>query len=215
MSPEERSLPLFPLNTVLFPNASVPLQIFEERYKRMLRDCLDSDSRFGVVLIKAGSEVGEPAIPYPIGTVAHIVQVNEIRGGRYFVSAVGERRFRIKNITQYRPYMTAQVELLEEEDAALPDTRLDEIRQAVSQYASLVMGLQGGWMRQSRVTSDPVALSYYIAGMLQVEMPEKQAILEELSTARRLDAELGYLKRDTETLKQQVSRELRRKFSRQ
>ena len=98
MAGEERNLPLFPLNTVLFPNASLPLQIFEERYKQMLEDCLQADSRFGVILIKAGAEVGEPAIPYSIGTVANIIQVQEARGGRRFISAVGERRFRIKEI---------------------------------------------------------------------------------------------------------------------
>ena len=78
MPPEARWLPLFPLNTVLFPSEALPLQIFEERYKQMMQDCLDSDSKFGVVLIKSGSEVGEPAIPHSMGTVAHIVQVNRV-----------------------------------------------------------------------------------------------------------------------------------------
>ena len=54
MDSEERVLPLFPLNTVLFPGAALPLQIFEERYKQMLQDCLAADSRFGAVLIKEG-----------------------------------------------------------------------------------------------------------------------------------------------------------------
>ena len=71
----DRWLPLFPLNLVLFPNASMPLHVFEDRYKLMMQDCLDGDSRFGVVLIKAGSEVGEPAIPHSVGTVAQIAQV--------------------------------------------------------------------------------------------------------------------------------------------
>ena len=60
-------LPLFPLNVVMFPNTSIPLQIFEDRYKQMLRDCLDGDSRFGVTLIKEGAEVGDPATPHPVG----------------------------------------------------------------------------------------------------------------------------------------------------
>ena len=64
MSPQQRSLPLFPLNVVLFPNAVIPLHVFEERYKLMAQRCLDSDSRFGVVLIKSGDEVGGPADPH-------------------------------------------------------------------------------------------------------------------------------------------------------
>ena len=54
MSFEERWLPLFPLNMVLFPGMSIPLNIFEERYKLMINSCLENDSKFGVILIKAG-----------------------------------------------------------------------------------------------------------------------------------------------------------------
>ena len=68
MSSEDRSLPLFPLNMVLFPNATLPLQIFEERYKLMMKHCLEGDSKLGVVLIKAGAEVGGPATPHSTGT---------------------------------------------------------------------------------------------------------------------------------------------------
>ena len=77
MDSEERVLPLFPLNTVLFPGAALPLQIFEDRYKEMLQDCLASDSRFGAVLIKEGVEVGGPAVPHTTGTMAEIVQVSD------------------------------------------------------------------------------------------------------------------------------------------
>ena len=216
MSPEERTLPLFPLNTVLFPDAALPLQIFEERYKLLLQNCLDGDSRFGVVLIKAGTEVGQPAIPHSIGTLAHIIQVNEIRGGRFFVSIRGERRFRIKNITQYRPYITAQVELLDDSQQDL-DTSVDmsEVRHVLTQYRSLITGLEGGWISQVRVPSDPIGLSYQIAGMLQIDLSEKQNLLEEPSAAQRLHAELEVLKRDMEPLKKRVSQELRQKFSKQ
>ena len=59
----ERRLPLFPLNVVLFPNSQMPIYVFEDRYKLMVQTCLDHDSLFGVVLIKSGLEVGEPAEP--------------------------------------------------------------------------------------------------------------------------------------------------------
>ena len=138
MSAEERSLPLFPLNTVLFPNASLPLQIFEERYKLMMQHCLDGDSKFGVVLIKTGSEVGEPAVPYSTGTLAHIVQVNRVRDDRMFISVTGRRRLNIKNIIQYRPYLAAQVELLEDESGEwVPPTEMGAIRNATTQYIRL------------------------------------------------------------------------------
>ena len=109
-----RRLPLFPLNTVLFPGASLPLQIFEERYKLMLRECMESDSKFGVSLIREGTEVGGPALPHEVGTVAHLVQVSRIEGDRFFVAAVGQRRFRVSEITQWTPFVAAEVELLDE-----------------------------------------------------------------------------------------------------
>ena len=84
MATNTRRLPLFPLNTVLFPGVSLPLQIFEERYKLMLRECMESDKRFGVSLIREGDEVGGPAVPHVVGTVAHLVQVSPIEGDRFF-----------------------------------------------------------------------------------------------------------------------------------
>ncbi|MDA0768828.1 MAG: hypothetical protein BZY79_06635 [SAR202 cluster bacterium Casp-Chloro-G4] len=217
MAPRERNLPLFPLNTVLFPNASLPLQIFEDRYKEMLQDCLDADSRFGIVLIKEGQEVGEGAVPYGIGTVGHIVQVNEARGGnRFFVSIQGERRFSIKNITQHRPYMTADVVLLDDESQPdLVGEEMEDVKKALIQYRSLITGLEGGWQGEANITANPVYLSYHIASVLQIKMRERQALLEEPSASARLQAELKYLQRDVEALTRQVSRNLRRKFSNQ
>lgn len=216
MSPQERWLPLFPLNTVLFPNASLPLQIFEERYKLMMQHCLDSDSKLGVVLIKSGLEVGEPAVPYSTGTLAHIVQVNRVEGGRLFISITGRQRFQIKSIAQYRPYIAAQVELLDDDEAAwVPPTEMESIRRAMTQHLRLVLGLRGGWVREAALPTDPLALSYHIGGLLQVGLPEKQALLEESSSSKRLEAELDLLRREAEELKPRVALELRQRFSRQ
>ncbi len=214
MSAQERWLPLFPLNTVLFPQSSMPLQIFEERYKRMVRDCQDGDSMFGIVLIKAGVEVGEPAIPHSIGTTARIVQVNHIDQGRLLISITGQQRFRIKQITQYRPYMAADVELLSDgADSWLPDTEKKAIQVALTEHYRLTIGLAGGWVREARAPSDPVALSYYIARVLQVKSRDKQALLEEPSAAKRLEIELDLLRREAEPLKRRVAQELLQKFS--
>ena len=216
MPPEARWLPLFPLNTVLFPSDALPLQIFEERYKQMMQDCLDSDSRFGVVLIKAGSEVGEPAIPHSTGTVAHIIQVNRVEDGRMFISVAGQQRFVIKEITQHRPYMAAQVELLGDElDEDIPPTEMQAIRQVVNEHVRLSLGLRGGWVREARAPSDPAALSYYIAGLLPVGPQEKQALLEEPTVSKRLEAELDLLRREVEPMKRRVASELRSRYSRQ
>ena len=213
--PERRSLPLFPLNTVLFPGASLPLQIFEERYKRLLQDCLDHDSRFGIVLIKSGDEVGQPAIPHPVGTVAHITQVNEIRGDRFFVAVTGERRFKINTITRHRPYITADVSVLPDIDSEEARPQSEAIRQQLNEYLSLITGLQGGWTSEVRTSRDPASLSYYIAETLLIDLSEKQQLLEIPSTASRLESEAEVLRRDIDQLRQRVTMELRGRFSRQ
>ena len=82
MTIEIRDLPLFPLHTVLFPGSTIPLNIFEDRYKTMINDCRATDDMFGVVLIKEGEEVGGPSIPHEVGTVAKITNMREISGGR-------------------------------------------------------------------------------------------------------------------------------------
>ncbi|MYC07154.1 MAG: peptidase S16 [Chloroflexi bacterium] len=213
--PDRRTLPLFPLNTVLFPGASLPLQIFEERYKRLLQDCLDSDERFGIVLIKSGDEVGQPAIPHPIGTVAHITQVNEMRGDRFLIAVTGERRFKINTITRHRPYITADVSILPDVDSEEARPESESILRQLNEYLSLITGLQGGWTSEVRTSRDPAALSYFIAETLLIDLSEKQQLLEKPSTVSRLEAEAEVLRRDIDQLRERVAIELRAKFSRQ
>ena len=208
-------MPLFPLNTVLFPGASLPLQIFEERYKRLLQDCLDADERFGIVLIKSGDEVGQPAIPHPIGTVAHITQVNEMRGDRFLIAVTGERRFKINTITRHRPYITADVSVLPDFDSEEARPESESILRQLNEYLSLITGLQGGWTSEVRTSRDPAALSYFIAETLLIDLSEKQQLLEQPSTVSRLEAEADVLRRDIDQLRERVAIELRAKFSRQ
>ena len=217
MTTFRRRLPLFPLNTVLFPNASLPLQIFEERYKLMLRECMESDNRFGVTLIREGPEVGGPAVPHEIGTVAHITQVNRIDGDRFFISAVGVQRFRVLDVTQREPFLAAEVELLED---AIPqlgsaDEVVREATDAFSNYAQASVGVAGGWVSRTRVPSDPEALSYHIANSVQMDLGEKQRLLEHDSSASRLTAEVELLKRSYDDLRRQMSWEMMSRFSRQ
>ena len=178
MHPLERSLPLFPLSTVLFPNATIPLHIFEERYKLMLQHCLESDSRFGVILIKSGIEVGGPVEPFSIGTIAHITKIDKVESDRMYISVTGERRFRIKNLNQYTPYMSAVVDIIyDEEDKDPEPDRVEEIIGKVNEYARLILGLRGGWVNKTKIPSEPQALSYLIGTMMKLELIQKQSLL--------------------------------------
>ena len=217
MRDRRRSLPLFPLNTVLFPNGSLPLQIFEERYKQMLRECANDDSMFGVSLIEDGPEVGGPATPCEIGTVAKIIQVNPVEGDRFFVSTIGVERFRSLRVTQWTPFIIAEVELFDDRatSADVPQDLVENAIDAFTDYAKSVAGLSGGWVSRTRAPSDPAALSYHIASFLQVDVSEKQRLLECETAESRLAAEIELLEPAYMAVRRQMTREMMNRFSRQ
>src|SRR5256885_13737890 len=91
-------LPLFPLHSVLFPEATLALQIFEPRYREMIGRCLAHDETFGVALIQNGDEVGDAATPRRVGTEAAIIASDRSKDGRYEIVAAGRRRFEIAGL---------------------------------------------------------------------------------------------------------------------
>ena len=104
-------IPLFPLNVVLFPGARLPLRIFEPRYRKLFDDSLRQGGAFGIVLIKEGREVGGPATPFDVGTLAEIESV-DYRDDSIFLLCRGTRRFRVENLQHDQPYLSATVRLL-------------------------------------------------------------------------------------------------------
>ena len=92
---KRETVPIFPLNTVLFPGAILPLKIFEVRYMDMAKECLKSSSQFGICLIREGEEVGTPAVPEPVGCLARIAECDVEDLGVLKVRAEGLERFRI------------------------------------------------------------------------------------------------------------------------
>jgi Lon protease-like protein len=91
----QEDIPLFPLNTVLFPGGPLPLRIFEPRYVDMVRDCLRRERPFGVLLIREGSEVGGATSTFAVGTLARIVDFNALNDGLLGITGRGEGRFRV------------------------------------------------------------------------------------------------------------------------
>src|SRR3972149_3913808 len=110
-------LPLFPLNSVLFPGATLPLHIFEERYKLMIGRCLQSGAPFGVLLIRSGNEVGEAGEPLDVATPTRIVRVQPLDEGRMNLICLGERRFRLLKKLRETPYLVGEVEPLDSTDS--------------------------------------------------------------------------------------------------
>lgn len=197
-------LPLFPLNLVLFPGMPLPLHIFEERYKAMIGECRDTDKPFGVVLIKEGLEVGEPADPYMTGTAARIIQVEQLDDGRMNILTQGERRFQVMEITQKVPYLVGLVRYLDEERGDTPVQMLAEMVEGFSRYLRNIEALSGGWTAGAQLPQDPVLLSYAVAGSLDVPTAVRQQILESATAAHRLEILGPLLRKGNEILQEEV-----------
>jgi Lon protease-like protein len=100
---------MFPLSAVLFPWATLPLHVFEPRYRALAADCLADDGQFGVVLIDRGSEVGGGDHRVGVGTVAHIVDASTFDDGRRLLLTRGGGRFRVVEWLGEDPYPVAAV----------------------------------------------------------------------------------------------------------
>ena len=205
MSGVERDLPLFPLGAVvLFPDMSLNLRVFENRYKQLVSDVLQGDSSFGIALIREGREVGMPAVPHEVGTIARITEVAPLDDGNLYISTVGSQRFRILEVVEPRPYLLARVEVLDEGPAEAPEELVAEARQAMTDYVQAVTAMQGGWVRDVPVRHDAVPLSYLIAATVRAEPLVKQRLLEVPTVAERLTMEAALLQQSAQRLRSRL-----------
>lgn len=188
-------LPLFPLNTVLFPGGHLPLHVFEDRYKQLIADCIAGKRPFGVCLIREGNEVGVAAEPFEFGTTAHIRSVEELDEGRLNIVCTGGQRFRLAEILQRSPYLTAEVSVVEPEDET--GEQLDDLAGTAgalfAEYVRLNLASVNQWARGIEAPSDPGVLADFIGGRLGVDVWTKQRLLEQLSPTLRLQAEIEIL----------------------
>lgn len=181
----KQELPLFPLDTVIFPGAPLTLHIFEERYRTMIGRCLEESSPFGVVLIRHGSEVGGPALPHVTGTLVQINASVRLEDGRLLIATIGQQRFRVQQMIQQSPYIVATVALLPEEGEAGLTEWAQELRTVHTRYWEAVTVATGVQSEVEKLPPDAVAMSYYLAHRLQVANERKQHWLE-VNTATRL-----------------------------
>lgn len=101
---------MFPLSTVVHPTAALPLHVFEPRYRQMVREVLEGRGEFGVVLIERGSEVGGGDVRTDVGTLARILEADELPDGRWVLLAAGVERLRVREWLPDHPYPLADVE---------------------------------------------------------------------------------------------------------
>ena len=197
------SIPLFPLNVVLFPGGALPLRLFEQRYLEMAKACLRVESVFGVCLIREGREVGTPAIPEAIGCTARIEQCDMQQFGVLSVLARGEQRFRIlTRAVEPNGLARAEVELLPvDTDASVPEELLpvvDLLRNAFAHIAQSEPSAPSVTGRPApELRFDSCAwVSARLTEILPLPLGVKQQLLE-LSEGKTRLARLGALLSDS------------------
>ena len=200
-------LPLFPLGSVLFPGALMPLHIFEPRYRLLIRRCMERHHPFGIVLIRSGSEVEPRAEPYDVGTEAKIVAESPLPDGRSYIVTRGERRFAVENlIPDAEPYLVGQVRYLDEADGDGAASHASVALEALGSYLLAVVAVTDDSRGERALADDlrdalPRDLAYRIAGSLAVDAPQQQALLELETASARLKEETRILNRETELLR--------------
>jgi Lon protease-like protein len=203
------TLPLFPLNTVLFPGMPLPLHVFEEQYRLMINECLDKRQPFGVALIKRGREVGGGAVPHRVGTSAIITSVTEQSDGELDVVTVGYQRFRILSFLTDRPYPSGLVETLPpvDEDSEEAHLQANLLRPRLKEYIQVLGELTQTEVELDQVPEKPVLLAFLTAILLQVPRADKQSLLATETIPDMLARENLFLARETTLLQARVGTE--------
>ncbi|POX50355.1 LON peptidase substrate-binding domain-containing protein [Streptomyces sp. Ru72] len=219
-------LPLFPLNSVLFPGLVLPLNVFEERYRALMRDLLkipeDEPRRFAVVAIRDGHEVAPsaPGMPDPtalpergpaagfgsdpakafhaVGCIADAATIRERADGSFEVLATGTTRVRVLSVDTSGPYLTAELEELPEEQGDEAGALAEGVLRAFRQYQKRLAGARERSLSAGTdLPDEPAVVSYLVAAAVMLDTPTKQRLLQAPDTASRLRDELKLLRSET------------------
>lgn len=179
---ETMEIPLFPLTTVLLPGMSLPLHIFEVRYRQLVADLLklpEVDRKFGVVAIKAGWEVGSENLPilHSVGTFARVRKVKHLPDGKFDLSTVGVDRFLIKEVSKNKAaYLVARVEVLDTVENSAPANLIAAAQQAYTNYLKIIG--ESTASVYSQLPNEAAALANLLIATLTGNILEQQRLLE-------------------------------------
>jgi Lon protease-like protein len=185
------SIPIFPLNTVLYPGSLLPLKIFEQRYLDMTKTCVRDASPFGVCRIREGLEVGLPAVPEQIGCTALIAEWEMPHLGVFHLQTRGQRAFRIlRHTTHSDGLIRADIELLAEGAGEVRPESFALCRRVLEQ---IIEKVGSDYFCPPLAYDDPRWISYRLAEVLPLELEEKQRLLELRDDGERLRHLHAYL----------------------
>ena len=207
MSPEDRAfefidhsrppaeLPIFPLpNVALIPTMALPLHIFEERYRRMIHDCLQSDRYLGIFLLRKGWEEAPEPQPYDVGGFGQIIRAVKLPAGNYEIVVRGLGKARILSYVQEIPYRRAVIELLEDEGEDSPHLRAQAATMVERLKKILALRPSFGTELKThlKLLASPRDLVYAVAAHYpDLTVYERQSIME----LQRVEAQFARLTR--------------------
>lgn len=202
-------LPLFPLGTVLFPGLLLPLHVFEERYRLLVKELTSlppgEPRRFGVVAIRRGREVGEDGVDalYDVGCTAELRRVTAYDDGRYDLITSGVARFKVLATDDSQPYLSADVDLLPETVGSTDEVTVlaEQVRTHFGRYLEVVATAQASPVEAPELPDDPLVLSYLVAATMLLDLGDRQRLLAEETATGRLTTELAMLRRETAMLR--------------
>jgi len=188
------------LGAVLFPGLVLPLHVFEERYRRLVRDLVtepEDERQFGVVAIREGREVGSDGVRalHPVGCIARLRRVDPYDDGRFDILSTGTQRFRLDEVDTSLPYLRGDVEILDEPAGESPAPLAGVVASAFDAYRRAL-----GATASAELPEEPQSLSYLVAATMVLELSDKQGLLEAPDTTDRLRRELRVLRRETALL---------------
>ncbi|MEU2260121.1 LON peptidase substrate-binding domain-containing protein [Streptomyces sp. NPDC019645] len=223
-------LPLFPLNAVLFPGLVLPLNVFEERYRAMMRELLKTDEseprRFAVVAIRDGREVAPTAPGMPdqtarpekgpaagfgpdpiqafhrVGCIADAATIRERADGSFEVLATGTTRVKLLSVDASGPFLAAELEEIPEESGEGAGTLAEGVLRAFRSYQKRLAGArERSLSTAAELPDEPSVVSYLVAAAAVLDTPAKQKLLQAPDTATRLREELKLLRAETAVIR--------------
>ncbi len=201
------TLPIFPLPLVLFPGVTIPLHIFEPRYRRMLADCLERDRRFGIVFLAEGTSEESLGVGGDVGCVARVESHNELADGRSNITVAGRERFTLRAlVASPLPYRVGMV--MPYEDSSEPVELLEplatRVRERFDRIARAARTISDDADAIPDLPDDPALLAFRVVSFIDLKVDERRRLLASTSPAERLRTVDGVLAPAVEPIEQRA-----------
>ena len=192
-APKQARLPLFPLNTVIFPGGQLPLRIFEQRYLDMVKQAIADDTPFGICAIREGTETGTPAVPYAVGSRVRVTDWDMPQTGILHIDTLAQERFVIRSThTEPSGLLIGTVEAVSSEAAtAVPD----DLELAVEILRHIIDEYGDAHFPAPHAFDNAVWVGYRLSEVLPLKLSIKQNLLEMNDSVMRLRILTEFLKK--------------------